>query len=115
MLPQFEAANGVTVATMNGAALVGRGEAEIGLQQVSEMLPIPNTTFVGTLPADIQDVTTDAGGIGAGSANASTASKLLAFLSSPAGAAAPRVRKPAATVVQGPVTGDPGSIDGGAV
>ena len=74
--------------TMNGAALVGRGEAEIGLQQVSEILPIPNTIFVGTIPEDVQYVTTYAGGIVAGSANASTASKLLAFLSSPAAAAA---------------------------
>ena len=68
--------------SMSGAALVGRVEAEIGLQQVSEILPIPGTTFVGTIPAEIQYVTTYAGAVVAGSTQASTASKLLAFLSS---------------------------------
>lgn len=74
--------------TMNGAALVGRGEAEIGLQQVSEVLPIEHTTFVGTIPSEIQYVTTYAAAVVAGSPNARAAAKLVDFLSSPTSAAA---------------------------
>ena len=35
-------------------AVVARGEAEIGFQQVSELLPVPGIDFLGPLPADIQ-------------------------------------------------------------
>ena len=33
------------------AAVVARGEAEIGFQQVSELIYVPGITFVGTIPA----------------------------------------------------------------
>jgi len=36
------------------AAVVARGEAEIGFQQVSELLHVPGVTFVGPLPAELQ-------------------------------------------------------------
>ena len=32
------------------AAVVARGEAGIGFQQISELLPVPGVTFVGPLP-----------------------------------------------------------------
>jgi len=73
--------------SMAGAAAVGRGEAEVGLQQVSEVLPIPNTDFVGPIPAEIQYVTIYAGAVVAGSKEVEASKKLIAFLSS-AGAAA---------------------------
>jgi molybdate transport system substrate-binding protein len=68
--------------TMSGAALVGRGEAELGLQQVSEVLPIPNTQFVGTIPQDVQYVTTYAAAIVTRSTQIEAAKRLIAFLSS---------------------------------
>ncbi|HUR34422.1 MAG TPA: substrate-binding domain-containing protein [Vicinamibacterales bacterium] len=68
--------------TMAGAAAVGRGEAEIGLQQVSELLPIEGTAFVGALPEDVQYVTVYAAAVVAGSTNADAATRLIAFLSS---------------------------------
>ena len=74
--------------TMNGAAAVGRGEAEVGLQQVSEVLPIEHTTFVGTIPSEIQYITIYAAAVVAGSPNAGAAARLVDFLSSPASAAA---------------------------
>ena len=74
--------------TMRGAALVGTGEAEIGLQQVSEVLPIEGTTFVGTIPAEVQYVTTYAGAVVAGSLQVDAAKRLLAFLASEGAAAA---------------------------
>lgn len=74
--------------TMDGAVLVGRGQAEIGLQQVSEVLPIEHTTFVGTIPDEIQYVTIYAAAVVAGSSNLDVARKLVDYLSSPASAAA---------------------------
>jgi len=37
-----------------GAAVVARGEAEIGFQQVSELMHVPGIAFVGTIPAEVQ-------------------------------------------------------------
>jgi molybdate transport system substrate-binding protein len=36
------------------AAVVARGEAELGFQQVAELLHVPGITFVGALPAEVQ-------------------------------------------------------------
>jgi molybdate transport system substrate-binding protein len=36
------------------AAVVARGESEIGFQQVAELIHTPGVTFVGTIPADVQ-------------------------------------------------------------
>jgi molybdate transport system substrate-binding protein len=65
-----------------GAAAVGRGEAELGLQQVSEILPVQGADFVGTIPAQVQYVTVYAAAIIAGSREVDASRKLIAFLSS---------------------------------
>ena len=39
------------------AAVVARGEAQIGFQQVSEVIHVPGITFVGTIPTELQLVT----------------------------------------------------------
>ncbi len=36
------------------AAVVARGEVEIGFQQVSELIHVPGVTFVGALPSELQ-------------------------------------------------------------
>jgi molybdate transport system substrate-binding protein len=74
----------------SGAAAVGRGEAEVGLQQVSEVLAVEGVDFVGKIPAELQYVTTYAAGVVAGSREIEAAKKLIAFLSSPAAADAIR-------------------------
>lgn len=66
-----------------GAVAVSRGEAELGLQQISEILPLPNVTFVGPIPNDVQYVTTYAAAVVQGSAQVAAARRLIAFLSSP--------------------------------
>lgn len=76
--------------TMRGAALVGRGEAEVGLQQVSELLPIEGTTFVGPIPSEVQYVTTYAAAIVATSTQMEASQRLIAFLSTEAASAAIR-------------------------
>lgn len=65
------------------AAVVARGEAEIGFQQVSELINVPGVTFVGPLPAELQPGFTFAGVVGAKSQNPEAAKALIAFLASP--------------------------------
>jgi molybdate transport system substrate-binding protein len=36
------------------AAVIARGEAELGFQQVSELIHVPGVTFVGAIPAELQ-------------------------------------------------------------
>ncbi len=63
-------------------AVVARGEAEIGFQQVSELLPEPGIDFVGPLPADAQHVMIVAAGVGTAAGNAFLAGRLIEFLAS---------------------------------
>ena len=89
LFPQLGIADAMKGKTsMAGAAAVGRGEAEIGLQQVSEVLPIPNTTFVGTIPEEVQYVTTYAAAVVSGSTQVDASKRLIAYLSSDGAAAA---------------------------
>jgi molybdate transport system substrate-binding protein len=69
---------------------VARGEAEIGFQQVSELLPIAGITYLGPLPDDVQEVTTFAGGIHTAAQQASAAKEWVKFITSPAASAAIR-------------------------
>jgi molybdate transport system substrate-binding protein len=70
------------------AAVVARGEAEIGFQQVSELTDVPGVTFVGAIPAELQPGFSFAGAITTGSRQPDTALALLRFLSSGEAAAA---------------------------
>jgi molybdate transport system substrate-binding protein len=71
--------------------LMANGQAELGFQQMSELLPIPGIDIIGPLPADIQVITTFSGGVPAGAKHADAARAWLAFLTSPQ--AAPVLRK----------------------
>lgn len=64
-------------------ALLLRGDAEIGFQQMSELLPIAGIDVVGPLPADAQRVTVFAAGVAAHSAHPDTARAYIRFLASP--------------------------------
>lgn len=65
------------------AAVVARGEAEIGFQQVSELLGVAGTDYVGTIPAELQPGFTFAGELTRSAENADAATALLRFLNSP--------------------------------
>ena len=69
-------------------AVVARGEAEVGFQQISELLPEPGIDIVGPLPAELQRVTVFSAGIAAASRNADAARALIRFLASPEAAGA---------------------------
>lgn len=73
------------------AAVVARGEAEIGFQQISELLPVAGVDFVGPLPEGAQRVTVFSAGITANSRNPEAARALIEFFASPM--AAPVIAK----------------------
>lgn len=70
---------------------VARGDAEIGLQQISELLPLPGLDFVGSIPAEVQLVTIFSAGIATNSKSPEQAQQLIKYLSSVA--VAPTIAK----------------------
>jgi molybdate transport system substrate-binding protein len=73
------------------AAVVARGETEIGFQQVSELIHVPGITFVGTIPAEVQPAIFFAGAMTRTVRQPEAASALIRFLASPE--AAPVISK----------------------
>ena len=73
------------------AAVVARGEAEIGFQQVSELIHVPGVTFVGPIPAELQPGFSFAGAITTTARQPEASAALLRFLASPE--AAPAISK----------------------
>ena len=69
------------------AAVVARGEAEIGFQQVAELIHVSGVTLVGPLPAELQPNFSFAGVLTKAPREAEAARALLHFLSSPEAAA----------------------------
>jgi molybdate transport system substrate-binding protein len=64
--------------------IVASGEAEIGFQQVSELVHIPGADYIGPLPPEVQFVTIFSSGIQTGATNPDAAKALVAFLTTPA-------------------------------
>src|SRR3954451_12045635 len=56
---------------------IARGEAEIGIHQISEILPVKGITLVGPLPAEIQNYTVYAAAIGTQAKNPDGARALV--------------------------------------
>ena len=73
------------------ARVVARGEAEIGFQQVSELIHVPGVTFVGTIPTEVQPVIFFAGALTSAVRQPEAAMALIRFLASPE--AAPVISK----------------------
>ncbi|HKA40161.1 MAG TPA: substrate-binding domain-containing protein, partial [Burkholderiales bacterium] len=69
-------------------AVLARGEVEIGLQQLSELLPIQGIAHITLLPAEVQKVTSVAAGVAASSPDKPGARAVIEFLASPAAAQA---------------------------
>lgn len=68
--------------------VLARGEVEIGLQQLSELLPVPGIAHITLLPPEVQKVSTFAAGVAATSPDKARARKVIEFLASPAAAQA---------------------------
>ena len=56
------------------------GEAELGIHQISEILPVKGVTLVGPLPAEIQNYTTYAAGLSANARDVAAAKALIQAL-----------------------------------
>lgn len=67
--------------------LVAKGEAEIGVQQISEILPVKGVTLVGPLPAELQKTTTYTAGIMAWTKSPEAAAALIRYLTGSEGRA----------------------------
>ena len=65
------------------SVLVSSGEAEIGLQQASELLSNPDVEVIGMLPAELQQTTIYSAGISASARNAAGARALIKALTTP--------------------------------
>jgi len=74
--------------TSNPAAkAVANGEAELGITQISEILPYPGAELVGPIPADIQLYTVYPAAIAADTKAPDAAKALIKFLTAPAAVA----------------------------
>lgn len=63
-------------------ALLARGEVDVGIQQLSELIGLPGVEVVGAFPAEIQEITEFTGAVCEPSAARAAAQALLAFCAS---------------------------------
>jgi len=63
------------------------GQAELGLHQISEIVPVKGVTLVGPLPKEIQHTTTYAAGLSASAKDKNAAKALIDYLAGPDAAA----------------------------
>jgi molybdate transport system substrate-binding protein len=68
------------------AALLARGDVDIGFQQRSELICVEGVDVIGAMPPGLEIVTTFSGAVCAASMQPEAARTLLAFLGSPAAA-----------------------------
>ncbi|POF88327.1 substrate-binding domain-containing protein [Pseudomonas putida] len=64
-------------------AVVARGQAQIGFQQLSELKPVPGISIVGLIPAEAQKMTMYSGAMVSKSQHQAAAKALLEYLASP--------------------------------
>lgn len=76
---------------ISGRELVGtaieRGDADVGLQQISELRAIPGIQYIGPLPEAVQKVSVISAAIGKDAKERKAAEALLAYLKTPEAAA----------------------------
>jgi molybdate transport system substrate-binding protein len=65
---------------------VAGGRAEIGIQQIAEILPVPGVDLAGPLPEALQQITVFAAAVGASVRELELARRFIAFIASPAAA-----------------------------
>lgn len=65
-------------------AAVARGDAELGVLPVSEILPVRGIEVLGTFPPDVQSYVVMVAGVGARAAQRAAAKELITFLTAPA-------------------------------
>ena len=63
-------------------AVIARREAEIGFQQISELLPVPGIDHITPLPPEVQKLSIFSAGVAATTSDSDAARAVIAFLSS---------------------------------
>lgn len=76
----------ILVPGAQAAEVVARGEAEMGVAQASEIVPIAGAQLVGPLPGDLNNVTVFAAGIGPASKDPAGAKAFIQDIKGPVGA-----------------------------
>jgi molybdate transport system substrate-binding protein len=66
------------------AEAIVKGQADLCVHQISEIIPVAGVTLVGPLPKELQKVTVYSGALGARAASPEAARAFLAYLSRPA-------------------------------
>jgi molybdate transport system substrate-binding protein len=64
-------------------AVIARGDAEIGFQQISELLPVLGVAHVTPLPPEVQKVSVFSAGVAVNNRDSSAAYAVVRFLASP--------------------------------
>jgi len=77
----------ILVPGAQAAEVVAKGEAELGVAQGSEIVPVAGAQLVGPLPGEFASTTVFTAGIGAGSKSPDAARELFKFLTGPDAAA----------------------------
>jgi molybdate transport system substrate-binding protein len=67
--------------------VVARGDAELGIHQISQLLPVPGIDIVGPFPRDLQKIIAYAVTVLPGSTQRAAAQEFVKFLRSPEAAA----------------------------
>ncbi len=80
-----------TIYSERVGSVVARGEADLGFQQISEILPIEGVTMIGRLPKEFRRPFIFSAGVGAKSDKQTQARELLRFAASQA--AGPIIRE----------------------
>jgi molybdate transport system substrate-binding protein len=70
--------------------IVAAGDADVGFQQMSELLPVSGITVVGPIPAEVQKITVFSAAVGSHAKSPKAAKALIAELSAPSAAAVMR-------------------------
>jgi molybdate transport system substrate-binding protein len=73
----------ILVPGAQAADVVAKGEAELGVGQASEIVPVAGAQLVGPLPGELASTTVFMGAIGAGTRSKEGAKALFQFLASP--------------------------------
>ena len=63
--------------------VTARGEAEMAVQQISELMPVAGIDIVGPLPDEVQKISVFAAGIFRAARNPGGAGKLISYLAGP--------------------------------
>lgn len=82
----------ILVPGAESADVVARGEAELGVAQASEIVPVKGAELLGPLPGEYASTTAFVAGIGAGSSSQDAAKAFIQFLTGPGAAPAFKAR-----------------------